>query len=90
MLIVHCLKKKMVKTLNIPTFPINQTNYRSHDSNNRTSTRRYHPKTIEIRLHSSIKSNESTQKRGKKLEERKGNQPDDRISEQWQWNNGRV
>lgn len=27
---------------------------------------------------------------GKKLEERKGNQPDDRISEQWQWNNGRV
>lgn len=31
----------MVKTLNIPTFPINQTNYRSHDSNNRTSTRRY-------------------------------------------------
>lgn len=67
MLIVHCLKKKMVKTLNIPTFPINQTNYRSHDSNNRTSTRRYHPKTIEIRLHSSIKSNESTQKRGKKI-----------------------
>lgn len=77
----------MVKTLNIPTFPINQTNYRSH-SNNRT--RHYHAKTIEICLHSSIKSNESTQKRGKKLEERKGNQPDDRISEQWQWNNGRV